>query len=116
VTRSKRTIAFVASASVILVLACDRKNVQILTDTAAAGSAGGGTAEQELLAAAPGSIQKALRADSVLRAFELEAEKEGDHVVLKGRVRTEQQKALAAQIAAGQAAGLRVENQIEVEK
>ena len=107
-----------AAASIALVsllVACDRKNVQVLTDTSAAGSAGGGTAEQELLAAAPGSIQKALRADTTLRAFELEAEKEGDHVVLKGRVRTEQQKALAAQIASGQAAGLRVDNQIKVE-
>ena len=113
VKRAAISITIVASA--ILATACDRKNVQVLTDTSAAGSAGGGTAGAEQLAAAPRAIQDSLRADSTLRAFELAAEKEDDHIVLKGAVRSEQQKTLAAQIASGKAGGIRVENQIKVQ-
>ena len=111
----ERATISVAIVLATILLACDRKNVQILTDTAAAGSAGGGTAGAEQLAAAPRAIQDSLRADSTLRSFELEAEKENDHIVLKGTVRNEQQRSLAAQIASGRAGGIRVENQIKVQ-
>ncbi len=114
--RSQHVMTLVAAAALtVLLLGCDRKNVQVLTDTSAAGNAGGGTAGAEMLEAAPGRIEQALRADSLLRAFELEAEKEDNRIVLKGSVRTEQEKARALQIATGQAGGVQIENQIKVE-
>jgi len=112
---TRTTTSITAAAMILLAAACDRDDAQVLTDTSAAGSFGGGSAASEQLEAAPARIQQALRADSTLRAFELEAEAEGSRIVLKGTVRSEQQKALATQIATRDAGGIQVENQIRVE-
>src|SRR3712207_4299392 len=86
------TIVFLVAAA-----ACDRDDVQVLSDTSAAGSSGGGSAASEQLEAAPGRVKQALAADSTLRTFGLEAKAEDNRIVLEGTVRSEQQKALATQ-------------------
>ena len=105
-----------ALALILLGAACSGDDAQVLTDTAAAGSYGGAPAASEQLEAAPGRVKRAFAADSTLRAFELEAEAEDKRIVLEGTVRTEQQKALATQIATREAGGIRVENRIRVER
>ncbi len=106
--------AVLAAVLTVCTIGCD-KNAQVLTDTSAAGSAGGATAGDAQLDAASERIEQALRADSSLRSFELEADDENGRVVLEGTVRSEQQKALAMQIAQRGAGGLQVENRIRVQ-
>ena len=59
-------------------------------------------------------VEDALRADSGLAAFGLDADDERGRVVLEGTVATEAQKARAAEVAASTAPGVTVDNQVRV--
>jgi osmotically-inducible protein OsmY len=115
VTPRKRSAAIVAALTTVLAIGCDMKDSQVLTDTSAAGSADGGTAEQEQIYAAAARIREALHADSALRAADVEAEKLENYLVIEGTVPTEQERARAYEIAARHAGGIRIENRIRIQ-
>lgn len=73
--------------------------------------AGTGTANAD---EADDRVEDALRAESTLAAFSLDADDEDGRVVIEGTVATEAQKARAAEVAATTAAGLTVDNQVRV--
>ena len=87
----------------------------VLTDTSAAGGPGGAPAATAQAGEAEDRVEVALGADTALRGFGLDADDDDDRIVLKGRVRTEQQKSLAAQIATRESGGLQIDNRIRVE-
>lgn len=60
------------------------------------------------------AVEAALRADTALAAYRLDADDERGRIVLEGTVATEAQKAHAATVAAGAAAGLAIDNQLQV--
>ena len=60
-------------------------------------------------------VEVALDADSVLRVFGLDADDDDGKVVLKGKVTSDAQRALAEQVATRTAPGVTIENRIRVE-
>ena len=60
-------------------------------------------------------VEVALSTDTTVRAFGLDADDDDGRVVLKGVVRTEAQRAAAAQVATSVAAGLPIDNRIRVD-
>jgi osmotically-inducible protein OsmY len=60
-------------------------------------------------------VEDALRADSTLAAFRLDADDERGRVVIEGLVATTAQKARAAEIAARVAPGVPIENKVRVD-
>jgi osmotically-inducible protein OsmY len=56
-----------------------------------------------------------LSTDATLRPFGLDADEDDGRVVLKGAVRTEEQKSMAAQVATSVASGVPIENRIRVD-
>lgn len=60
-------------------------------------------------------VERALRADAELAPFRLDADDERERLVIEGAVSTDAQKARAAQIAAGAAPGVTIDNQIRVD-
>jgi osmotically-inducible protein OsmY len=100
-------------AAMIFTLACagDADN----TADTAAGAVGATTA-----ATTPDAdriddrVEVALSTDTTLRGFGLDADEDDGKVVLKGAVRTEEQKSHAAMVAGGVAAGVTVDNRIRV--
>jgi osmotically-inducible protein OsmY len=60
-------------------------------------------------------VEVALSTDSTLRGFGLDADEDDGRIVLKGAVRTEAQKAAAAQVATGVASGVSIDNRIRVD-
>lgn len=110
----------VGAATVLLVAAgCNRGD--------GGASAGGDVASDSPNASAAGRtatltpdqaddlIEDALRADTALGAFRLDADDERGGVVLEGVVATEAQKARAAEIAARVAPGISIDNQLRVD-
>jgi osmotically-inducible protein OsmY len=67
------------------------------------------------LDAAEERVERALRADSALRAFRLDADDERGGLVIEGVVATDAQKSRAARIAAEVASGVAVDNQVRVD-
>jgi osmotically-inducible protein OsmY len=65
--------------------------------------------------AADDRVEVALSTDANLRGFGLDADERGGRLILKGAVRTEEQKSQAAQIVARVAPGVTVDNRIRVE-
>lgn len=60
-------------------------------------------------------VERALDGDSTLQVFGLDADDDDNRIVLKGAVRTADQKDLAARIATREAAGVAVDNRIRVD-
>ncbi|HEY0970267.1 MAG TPA: BON domain-containing protein [Gemmatimonadales bacterium] len=60
-------------------------------------------------------IERALRADATLAAFELDADDERGRIVLEGVVETDAQKTRAAEIATSTAPGIPIDNQLRVD-
>jgi osmotically-inducible protein OsmY len=60
-------------------------------------------------------VEDALKADSTLNLFDLDADDRGNSIVLTGRVQTAEQKALAEQIARQTAPNISLNNQIVVQ-
>lgn len=60
-------------------------------------------------------VERALDTDSTLSVFGLDADDDDGRIILKGRVRTAEQKALALQVATREAGGIAVENEIRVD-
>jgi len=60
-------------------------------------------------------VEAALDADTALANFGLDADDDDNRVVLKGSVRTTEQRTLAEQVATAQAAGVAIENRIKVD-
>jgi osmotically-inducible protein OsmY len=64
--------------------------------------------------AAEDRVEVALEADSALRPYGLDADDDDGKIVLKGKVRTAEHKALAEQLAAGAAGGIALDSRIQV--
>ena len=60
-------------------------------------------------------VEVALSTDATLRPFGLDADEDDGRVVLKGAVRTEEQRATAAQVATSVASGVAIDNRIRVD-
>jgi osmotically-inducible protein OsmY len=60
-------------------------------------------------------VEVALGTDATLHPFGLDADEDDGKVVLKGAVRTEDQRALAAQVATRVASGVAIDNRIRVD-
>lgn len=60
-------------------------------------------------------VERALEADTALQVFGLDADDHDGRVVLKGKVRTSEQQALAAQIAGREGGGVPVDNRITID-
>jgi osmotically-inducible protein OsmY len=88
---------------------------QVLTDTSAAGGAIGAPAATAQADQVEDRVEVALSTDTTLRGFGLDADDDDNRIVLKGRVRTEELKTLAAQIATREAGGLQIDNRIRVD-
>jgi osmotically-inducible protein OsmY len=82
------------------------------TDTAAPAASAGATPSAD---AQDDRVERALDADATLQAFGLDADDEDGRIVLKGVVGTAEQKALAAQIATREAAGVAIDDRIRVD-
>jgi osmotically-inducible protein OsmY len=95
--------------------ACGDDEGQVLTDTSAAGGAVAAPAATAQAGEAEDRVEKALDADTTLRAFGLDADDDDNRIVLKGRVRTEELKTVAAQVATREAGGLQIDNRIRVD-
>jgi osmotically-inducible protein OsmY len=112
---SRAASSIAAIATIFAVIACDRGSDQ--TADTAAGTVGATTAAT----AAPDAdrvdnrVEVALSTDSTLRPFGLDADEDDGRVVLKGAVRSEDQKSKAMQVATGVASGVTVDNRIRVD-
>ena len=60
-------------------------------------------------------VERALETDSTLQAFGLDADDDNGRIVLKGRVRTAEQQALALQVATRQAGGVSIDNRVRID-
>ena len=60
-------------------------------------------------------VERALETDSTLQAFGLDADDDNGRIIIKGRVRTAEQQALALQVANREAGGVAVDNRVRVD-
>ncbi len=60
-------------------------------------------------------VERALETDSTLQAFGLDADDDNGKIIIKGRVRTAEQQALALQVATREAGGVSIDNRIRVD-
>jgi osmotically-inducible protein OsmY len=110
-----RAASSIAAIALIFTAAC-AGNADRAADTAA-GTVGGTAAAT----AAPDAdrvdnrVEVALSTDATLRPFGLDADEDDGRVVLKGAVRTEEQKSMATQVATSVASGVQIENRIRVD-
>ncbi len=111
-----RNAANVVAAIAVMMAAACTPSADSTADTAA-GAVGATTAAT----VAPDAdrvddrVEVALSTDSTLRGFGLDADEDDGRIVLKGAVRTEAQKAAAAQVATGVASGVSIDNRIRVD-
>jgi len=86
-------------------------------DDSAADTAAGDTATPAAATAEQmdDRVERALETDSALQAFGLDADDDNGRIVLKGRVRTAAQQALALQVANREAGGVAVDNRIRID-
>jgi osmotically-inducible protein OsmY len=119
ISTKRAASAIAATALVFAVMACADRDAET-TDTAAgavgATSAVGATTPSTPSAeSADDRVEVALSTDANLRGFGLDADESEGRVILKGAVRTDEQKSQAAQVAARVAPGVTVDNRIRVE-
>ena len=117
--------AIAAIALMFAATACADRDAD-LADTAA-GALGATTGATGVAATTPATpstpsaeaaddrVEVALSTDANLRGFGLDADERGGRIILRGAVRTEQQKSQAAEIVARVAPGVTVDNRIRVE-
>ena len=101
------SLAIVMVAIAMLGCAADDDNAEPARDTAAPAAASAEEMDDR--------VERALEADSTLQAFGLDADDDNGQIVLKGRVRTADQQALALQVATGAAGGVTIDNRIRVD-
>lgn len=114
-TNITRAATSIAAMATIAVAAC-AGDTEYAADTAA--GAVGATAAATTTPDADridDRVEVALSTDTTLRGFGLDADEDNGRIVLKGAVRTEAQKAHAAQVATGVAAGVSIDNRIRVD-
>ncbi len=117
----RATVATVATVTLLALAACGGGEQ-------AASAGGDAVAAGDVPAAAAGApagaldadqaedlVEDALRADSALAAFQLDADDEGERVVIEGIVATDAQRTLAAEIAGRAAPGVAIDNQVRVD-
>ncbi len=115
---NRRQRAASSSAAILLATlapACGADDSGVLTDTTSAGGALGAPAAAAQADQAEDRVEIALSADTTLRGFGLDADDDDNRIVLKGAVRTEELKTLAAQIATRESGGLQIDNRIRVD-
>ena len=112
----KRAASFVAATTMIFAAAACAGDTDTAADTAAGtvGSTAAATATPDA-DRVDDRVEVALSTDANLRPFGLDADEDAGRVVLKGAVRTEEQRAAAAQVATGVAAGIAIDNRIRVD-
>ena len=112
----KRAASFVAATTMIFAAAACAGDTDTAADTAAGtvGSTAAATATPDA-DRVDDRVEVALSTDANLRPFGLDADEDDGRVVLKGAVRTEEQRAAAAQVATGVAAGIAIDNRIRVD-
>jgi len=81
-----------------------------MNDTATAPSSQAADADD-----AADAVEDALENDTTLKPFDLDADDEGNNIVLTGKVQTQEQKALAESVAKRTAPNFTVVNRITVE-
>ncbi len=114
--RSQRAASSIAAILLVtLAAACGGDDSGVLTDTTSAGGALGAPAAAAQADQAEDRVEIALSADTTLRGFGLDADDDDNRIVLKGAVRTEELKTLAAQIATRESGGLQIDNRIRVD-
>lgn len=113
-TRAHRSLTHTLSGAVLglALLGCpagddERADTAGATDTAPAAAA---TAEEM-----DDRVERALESDSTLQVFGLDADDDNGRIVLKGRVRTAEQQALALTVATREAGGVAIDNRIRVD-
>ncbi|MDQ3996727.1 MAG: BON domain-containing protein [Gemmatimonadota bacterium] len=114
---TRRTASSIAAIALIVAAAACAPDDAAISDTAA-GAVGATTAATTATPSAErvdDRVEVALSTDTTLRAFGLDADDDDGRVVLKGAVRTEAQKAAAAQLATSVASGLTIDNRIRVD-
>ena len=86
-------------------------------DDSAADTAAGDTAAPAAATAEQmdDRVERALETDSTLQAFGLDADDDNGRIIIKGRVRTAEQRALALQVATREAGGVAVDNRVRVD-
>jgi osmotically-inducible protein OsmY len=124
ISTKRAASAIAATALVFAVMACADREADT-TDTAA-GAVGatagvGATTPSTPTPSTPSAesaddrVEVALSTDANLRGFGLDADESQGRIILKGAVRTEEQKSQAAQVAARVAPGVTVDNRIRVQ-
>jgi osmotically-inducible protein OsmY len=114
--RSQRAASSIAAILLVtFAAACGGDDSGVLTDTTSAGGALGAPAAAAQADQAEDRVEIALSADTTLRGFGLDADDDDNRIVLKGAVRTEELKTLAAQIATRESGGLQIDNRIRVD-
>ena len=106
-----RKVCCVAALAVASMVGCTKADTDGV-DTSAPASSTPATVSAD---AVDDRVEKALATDSALARFGLDADDDDNKVVLKGAVRTEAEKAAAAQLAASVAAGAAIENRIRID-
>lgn len=111
----RAALSIAAILALVGAAACGGDDDQPLTDTSTAGGTLGAPAATPDADEAENRVERALSADTALRNFGLDADDDDNRIVLKGTVRTEELKALAAQVATREASGLQIENRLRVD-
>lgn len=114
-SRLNRAAQVMSAVALVLAAAC-APDEGAMTDTAA-GTVGATTGAMPAADAdrVDDRVEVALSTDANLRGFGLDADEDDGRVVLKGAVRTEEQRAAAAQVAQGVASGVTIDNRIRVD-
>jgi osmotically-inducible protein OsmY len=118
---TRRAAGSVAAIALIFTVAACADDTADTTDTSAAAGAVGTTSGVAATPSTPSAesaddrVEVALSTDANLRGFGLDADESSGRIVLKGAVRTEEQKSQAAQVAASVAPGVTIDNRIRVE-
>jgi osmotically-inducible protein OsmY len=113
---TRRAASSIAAIALIVTAAACMRGDTDATDTAA-GTVGGTAAATQTpvnVREVENRVEVALSTDTALRMFALDADDEDNRIVIKGAVRTEALRTLAAEIAAREAAGIPIDNRIRV--
>jgi osmotically-inducible protein OsmY len=114
-TSTKRAASAIAAIAMIFaVAACADDDVDVTSDTAAGTVGTAATQTPANVGEAEDRVEVALSTDTALRVFALDADDDDNRIVLRGTVRTEELRTLAAQIAAREASGIPIDNRIRV--
>jgi osmotically-inducible protein OsmY len=114
-TSTKRAASAIAAITMIFAAAACADDADIASDTAAGTVGAAATEASPNVKEAEDRVEVALSTDTSLRMFALDSDDEDNRIVLKGRVRTEELRSLAAQVAAREAPGIPIDNRIRVE-